>query len=459
MKKLILFFILALIISDITLGQKPAITLTFTSAYQNASEYLQLDSVRVTNISHGVDTVLYYPDTVLLLEYITGIPDGNKEGNSFSVMQNYPNPTADQSTISIFVPSQDKVHISVTDIRGRSLLRSDWQLLSGYHSFCFTPGIEGLYFFTATWKGIKSTIKILQNGSNNQSCGLTYTGFEGIGTAVKSNNQETGFIFYLGDSLLYIGYAKTSEGINGSDVLSDKPQSDETYLFEIVEGIPCPGTPAVTYGAETYTTVQIGTQCWFKQNLNIGSMIDSLQEQTDNSVIEKYCKDDDPDYCSTYGGLYQWAEVVQYLNGATNTTGWDPIPSGNVQGICPSGWHLPSDFEWCTLTTYIDPSVDCNAIDSSGTDVGGKMKETGTIYWAPPNFGATNESGFSGGPCSYRYSWGAFKQDIVRKGNFWSATERNDSIAYYRTIRYSSTLIGRWGNEKIGGVPARCIKD
>ncbi len=440
-----------------TKGQKPSITLTFTAADKNT--YVQLDSIRVSNISQGVDTVLFYPDTVLVLEYTVGIPGNKKQEEGFRVIQNGQNPVTDQTRISIFVPEKDKVGINVIDVRGRSLLKTDWQLDRGYHSFSFKSAESGLLFLTATWRGKNCTVKILSEGTANRENALVYAGFESSGLIMKSNAKVLGFAFNPGDSLIYIGYAMTPAGIKGSDVLEDRPQSSESYLFEIVEGIPCPGIPAVNYGEQIYTTVQIGTQCWLKEYLNIGSMVDSLIDQTDNGIIEKYCKDNDPDYCSTYGGLYQWAEVVQYLNGATNTTSWYPVPNGNVQGICPSGWHLPSDFEWCTLTTYLDPSVDCNVTGTSGTDVGGKMKETGTLYWDPPNLGATNESGFSARPSSYRYTYGAFISDIGLNSYPWAATEYNSIRAWCRTLYYDSAVIGRNGNQKSGGRTARCIKD
>jgi len=64
----------------------------------------------------------------------------------------------------------------------------------------------------------------------------------------------------------------------------------------------------VSYEGITYNTVQIGSQCWLKENLVVGTMIDSLQNQTSNSVIEKYCYNNDSTNCNTYGGLYQWGD-------------------------------------------------------------------------------------------------------------------------------------------------------
>ncbi len=108
-----------------------------------------------------------------------------------------------------------------------------------------------------------------------------------------------------------------------------------------------------TRDGQTYSTMQINAQCWMSENLNIGTMIPGETDMADNSIIEKFCYDNDTANCEVYGGLYQWKELMQY----TLTTG--------VQGICPEGWHIPTDLEWTLLTNYL-----------GGTGVaGGKMKE------------------------------------------------------------------------------------
>jgi uncharacterized protein (TIGR02145 family) len=89
------------------------------------------------------------------------------------------------------------------------------------------------------------------------------------------------------------------------------------------------------------------------------------------------------------------------------------VTTAGVQGICPSGWHIPTDVEWCTVTQFLDPIVNCGAIGWTGTNAGGKMKTTGTIQagtglWDSPKTGATNESGFSAVPAGRRYDYGTF---------------------------------------------------
>jgi len=91
---------------------------------------------------------------------------------------------------------------------------------------------------------------------------------------------------------------------------------------------------------KVYPTVQIGSQCWMAANLNYGTILNSSQVQNDNCLSEKYCYNDVTGNCTKYGGLYQWDEVMKY----------DDSPAG--QGLCPAGWHVPTETEWTTLFNF-----------------------------------------------------------------------------------------------------------
>jgi uncharacterized protein (TIGR02145 family) len=226
-------------------------------------------------------------------------------------------------------------------------------------------------------------------------------------------------------------------------------------LFPAPVGTAC-GQP-VSYAGESYPTVQIGTQCWFAKNLNVGTMIQEANDQTNNSTLEKYCYNNDPANCTTYGGLYQWAEAVQYQNGASNTASLFTPFMGNVRGICPTGWHLPSDAEYCTLTTFLDASANCNVFGTSGTTAGGALKSTSGL-WTSPNTGATNSSGFSalpGGVCRTNGTFG----NIGYGTYFWSSSESSSTDAIYRSLLYSFSRINRGYSSKVGGLSARCTQD
>ena len=95
---------------------------------------------------------------------------------------------------------------------------------------------------------------------------------------------------------------------------------------------------SVVYEGESYATKKIGSQCWFARDLNVGTFLNSSTYMSDNGIIEKYCYNNNTSNCNTRGGLYMWAELLNYSGGGSNQ-----------QGICPDGWHVPTDAEWHTL--------------------------------------------------------------------------------------------------------------
>jgi uncharacterized protein (TIGR02145 family) len=200
----------------------------------------------------------------------------------------------------------------------------------------------------------------------------------------------------------------------------------------------------------TYNTIQIGSQLWMKENLKTTHYADetSLVDGSGVDVWEDYTTKywfvcgNDLVYKDTYGLLYTWAAV---MNGAIGSSS---NPSG-VQGVCPAGWHVPSDTEWTQLIDYL-----------GGESVaGGKMKETGTIHWLTPNTEATNESGFSGLAGGMRTSSGGFSGTGSYYGYWWSSTESSSSRASARSLYYSSTNIPSSSSSKNMGFSVRCLRD
>lgn len=429
-------------LSLMALGQRSAMELTFTAVNINA--HVQLDSVKIMNRTQGGDTVLYYPDTVLVL-YFTGIPEPQPLTSDFMVFQNYPNPMTDQTTISLYVPEKDRVSIIVTDLLGRETLKSERVLDRGNHNFRFSPGSSSLYFFTAQWKGRSSSIKILQASSGlNSTCSLDYIGSHVSTSQLKTSEDIFDFTYSDGDELLYIGYADTLQ----SGML-DVPETSETYTFQFATNIPCEGTPTVSYEGQVYNTIQIFSQCWLKENLNVGTLIQGFQNMADNSVIEKYCYNNNPDSCAKYGGLYQWNEMMQYTT------------QQGVQGICPPGWHLPNDEEWKVLEGVIDSQYrigdsvwDINR-NYRGYDAGAHLKTTGG--WFQGGNG-TDLYGFSGPPGGYCYN-GPF-YSIGYYGDWWTSTEVESDYAFYRDLSYIHSKVSRYDDGiKEGGLNVRCLRN
>jgi len=211
----------------------------------------------------------------------------------------------------------------------------------------------------------------------------------------------------------------------------------------------CPVNFTDARNGQVYNTVLIDSQCWMAQNLNIGTSIIGSADQMDNGVIEKYCWGNLESNCTVYGGLYQWAETVQYLNGATNSTSWNPVPAGNVTGICPAGWHLPTSTEWTTLTSFLDGLA----------LAGGKMKETGTAHWAAPNTGATNSSNFTALGSGYRFNAGNNFSSLTYYTYFQSSSEADPFYTWNRSLVFDSESVSEIAYPKVWAFSVRCIKD
>jgi uncharacterized protein (TIGR02145 family) len=201
-----------------------------------------------------------------------------------------------------------------------------------------------------------------------------------------------------------------------------------------------------------YNTDLIGTQVWMVENLkttkyNDGTAIPNITveapvgEAWSGLTTGAYCDyDNNPANSTTYGRLYNWFAVDN--NAATK------VASNGGKNVCPTGWHVPTDIDWITLTTNL-----------GGVSVaGGKLKETGTTHWLSPNTGATNEVGFIALPGGYRNYGGNFNY-IGTYGFWWSATEYNATSAWSRYMIYYYSYVSSYNYYKKNGFSVRCVRD
>lgn len=193
----------------------------------------------------------------------------------------------------------------------------------------------------------------------------------------------------------------------------------------------------------TYHTVTIGTQCWFKENLNTSRYRNGDPIPTGLSDYSwrvtasgAYASPD------TVGGIGNVALEAVYGKLYNFYTVIDP------RELCPSGWHVPSDTEWATLENFL----------GGNSVAGGKLKETGTTHWFSPNTNATNSSGFTGLPGGYRNYSGAF-YTIGSNGFWWSSTENDSANAWDRYLNNNNGFIIRGNYNKQNGFSVRCLRD
>ncbi|NTW31023.1 MAG: hypothetical protein HGB12_00035 [Bacteroidetes bacterium] len=301
---------------------------------------------------------------------------------------------------------------------------------------------------TTNWNVSSGATHYHLDVSTNSSFANFVTGYNNKDVSTVTTYNVAGII--CGTTYYYRVRAENTCGTSGNS---------NTITYSTLACFVCGTTLTDSRDSKTYNTVLIGSQCWMAQNINYstsGTYINSASEQTNNGSVEKYCYGNDVNNCNTYGGLYQWAEMVQYINGATNTATWSPIPTGNIQGICPTGWHIPKDAEFCIMENAIESGIDCNFEGFHGVTVGNKMKTSGT--WSSPSAG-TNTSGFSALPGGNRNPNGT-TNSYLTNGYWATASEYSDATyIWFRMLGSGSAEVNRWMNFKTGGLSVRCVND
>jgi len=219
------------------------------------------------------------------------------------------------------------------------------------------------------------------------------------------------------------------------------------------------------FDGNTYRTVLIGDQLWMAANLMTthyadGTEIYLLENNSEWENLDMdakaYCYyDNDADNESfTYGALYTWAAA---MNGAQST---DNNP-GRIQGVCPDGWHVPSDAEWKELEMYLGMKmVDADTTGPRGISIGSQLADNrdlwaGGLLKSNPVFGSTGFIALPGGGRRYNGSFG----HVGDNANFWSATEADVGRAWTRHIYSEYSTIHRYRSVRSDGFSVRCVKD
>ena len=224
------------------------------------------------------------------------------------------------------------------------------------------------------------------------------------------------------------------------------------YDGDAIWGQPCPETPTVKdIDGNTYNTVQIGGQCWTKENLKVSKYNDGSIIPLDNSGSMAGNGPGQTWSTRTTGARTVYGHDINnlYAHGFL----YNGYAASDLRNICPSGWHIPTDNEWTTLTDYL----------GGAAVAGGKMKSVETIWLN--NIDATNASGFTALPSGLRNSYLGDFGLIGSEAFFWSKTNFNGWAAYNRVLKNSTSQLFRQPSDHVysawyqTGGSIRCLKD
>ncbi|MFO7707184.1 MAG: FISUMP domain-containing protein [Desulfobacterales bacterium] len=232
--------------------------------------------------------------------------------------------------------------------------------------------------------------------------------------------------------------------------------STQTYTVSVTVAEWAVCGDVLTYAGENYPTIQIGGQCWFAKNLNVGTMALGNEGQGASCVdIVKFCYDDMLSNCTGYGGIYTWNQAM--CGAATE----------GAQGICPEGWHVPSDPEYVELSdflgdgsTYPYPGGNYPTQTFTGSPAGDRLKLAGLCQGRVP----CGDSGFDAllGGVSY-YDGGIVYNALGTMGSFWTSSlvTWNGVEAWRRgvDINYSGVDGSYFWTSVSSGRSVRCVKD
>lgn len=226
--------------------------------------------------------------------------------------------------------------------------------------------------------------------------------------------------------------------------------------------------PSVNYGSiididgNTYKVILIGNQLWMSENLkttkyNDGTAIPNITVSGTwgAATTGAYCDcDNTPANSTTYGRLYNWYVVDN--NAASK------VASNGGKNVCPTGWHVPSDTEWTTLTDYLTNNG--YGFEGSGSDIAKSMAATSgwttyvTFGTAGNDQASNNRSGFTAVPGGDRTFNGTYTA-IGLYSYWWSSAEYSTTNAYSRGIHYNNGIVFRANGDRRDGFHVRCLRD
>jgi uncharacterized protein (TIGR02145 family) len=396
-------------------------------SFAGIGESTTIEIVQVQNLTQGTSLTLGGSDVLHLTATVTDYEQLTTIGNN--LLQIYPNPMTSTSTLEFEIPQSSNVIIELFDISGKKVTSTQKSLQPGIQKFNVTGLNRGIYAVNVKSDNLVYSGKIISNSIANGKADIAFinSSINEHKAKLKSAKAIALMQYNTGDRILL-------KAVSGkySTIKTLVPVASSTETFNLVA--------ATDYDGNNYTTVTIDKQVWMVENLKVthyrnGEEIPNVTENASWTSLTTGAYSDNkntPSNADIYGRLYNWYTVADSRN------------------IAPTGWHVPTDAEWTTLTTYL-----------GGESVAGeKMKETGTTHWINiSNISATNESGFTALPSGSRnFRFGTF-DNLGSVGEFWSSTQFDTSYAWDRYLFSYEAYSHRSKYDKRYGFSVRLVRD
>ena len=527
------------------------VTITFT-AQDAVSQYVQLDSVVVKNLTQHWQETVWWPDTVLTVN-ATRI-DNHGKVEEFALLQNHPNPCGGVTDVRVMLPEEGPLFLEITNMHGKITGRFHQKdLPAGTHQFRVTLPAAGTYVMTARHNSKSSSIKMSCNRGGGSST-IVYLGAGSLFTYELKLTTAHPFNYY--DRVECMGYAHINNVTAESQHITETPfvtktitlpfsetqyslptvVTDSVYDITLTSAIgsgnvtsdgltpllavglcwstsPNPTindnhteegnslgyftsnitglTDSTTYyvrayatnsvgtaygnemsfatpapfhcGIDTlidvdgnrYNTLQLGNQCWMKENLRTTRYADgTLIPQAFATALDGAYWHLTYDTATLYGLLYSWPAVVR-----------DPSSAGSqtiVQGICPTGWHVPSVNECYQLSNYVgsQSQYTCNNNQSYVAKALASTKGWYTISTTcavgnDPS--SNNATGFGAMPAGCFHVHNCF-YDLYCGAYFWT-TDCYSGQSYIMSLTMGSAYVNMYWRDRNNAYSVRCLLD
>jgi len=426
------FFVLSVLL----VASLPCFGLNYTITFTGTGASSTVDSVIVQNLTKGTSVTVPAGNVLNLSDVPTAVEQVSISDETIRV---YPASVTGKFIVSFFSKKAGITQLSAFSLDGRKVAGISIDLQAGSNTFELSLP-RGVFVIQVTGNEYAYTAKILNQTGMQGNPGIVYTGTEkpAISNPQKTKSSILGtttMAYTAGDQLLYKGISG-----NYSTIVTDRPTGSKTTNFNFAACTDADGN--------NYKVVTIGTQTWMAENLKTTQYNDGIAIPlvTDNTAwfnlsTPGYCwyNNDAATYKNKYGALYNWYTV-------------------NTGKLAPTGWHVPTDAEWTTLTDYVTANL--------GTSLNVAKALAATTDWITDsttgdvgcNLTLNNRTGFSALPGGYRYYYDGTFSNVGSGGIWWSSTE-DYFDAWYRGVGYNSSNVYRNGGSRQFGVFVRCVRD